>query len=139
MQCTFTGLCGDTAILDIGGISNLFPFPKRSKIFHFKKLLEGLNRIQNRNFIVGGGLCTPHYNKYLAEVYIIYISKIKYIDFFAFFVISLLLQTCYSVLLPYCNFSLMSLLLSSLWTRHFCQQMRKWEKSIIGVTTHSRK
>lgn len=84
MQCTFTGLCGDTTLLDIGGISNLFPSPKRSKIFRFKKILKELDRIQNRNFIIGGGLCTSHFDKYLAEVYIIYISKIIIYQFLCF-------------------------------------------------------
>ncbi|KAG5348365.1 CK054 hydrolase, partial [Acromyrmex charruanus] len=53
------GLCGDTTLLDIGGVSNLFPFPTEDKIFkskiYFKNILQKLDRIQSDNLIIGGG------------------------------------------------------------------------------------
>jgi len=67
IQYTFIGLCGDTALFDIGGISNLFPLPKREKIFYFKTILQQLNRTKSDNFIIGGGLCERR-NTDLGEV-----------------------------------------------------------------------
>ncbi|KYN26963.1 PREDICTED: ester hydrolase C11orf54 homolog [Trachymyrmex cornetzi] len=52
------GLCGDIALLDIGGISNLFPFPIKNRNIYFKNILQELDRTQSDNLIIGGGLCT---------------------------------------------------------------------------------
>ncbi|XP_011052492.1 PREDICTED: ester hydrolase C11orf54 homolog [Acromyrmex echinatior] len=53
------GLCGDTILLDIGGISNLFPLLTEDKIFkskiYFTNILQKLDRILNDNLIIGGG------------------------------------------------------------------------------------
>ncbi|KAG5313715.1 CK054 hydrolase, partial [Acromyrmex insinuator] len=54
------GLCGDTiSILDIGGISNLFPLLTEDKIFkskiYFTNILQKLDRILSDNLIIGGG------------------------------------------------------------------------------------
>ncbi|XP_077275220.1 ester hydrolase C11orf54 homolog [Temnothorax americanus] len=65
---TAPGLCGDTAILDIGGISNLFPCPKKEKIFKFENILQELNRTQYDNFIIGGGLFTTQPTLHLYEL-----------------------------------------------------------------------
>ncbi|XP_011636290.1 ester hydrolase C11orf54 homolog [Pogonomyrmex barbatus] len=50
------GLGGDTAILDIGGISNVYPEHIESKIYHFENIFKHLNCNQNDIFIIGGGL-----------------------------------------------------------------------------------
>ncbi|XP_024882165.1 uncharacterized protein LOC112461230 isoform X1 [Temnothorax curvispinosus] len=76
MQYTFTGLCGDTAILDIGGVSNLFPCPKKEKIFKFENILQELNRTQYDNFIIGGGLFTTQPTLHLYEVYLHFLQAI---------------------------------------------------------------
>jgi len=49
-------------------MSNIFPYPKRDKEFYFKNILQKLNRTQNNNFILGGGLCVRQSDKYLGEV-----------------------------------------------------------------------
>ncbi|XP_011636322.1 ester hydrolase C11orf54 homolog [Pogonomyrmex barbatus] len=51
------GLGGDATLLDIGGTANIFPF-RQLKIYDFKNILNQLNRSQNNNFIIGGGLST---------------------------------------------------------------------------------
>ena len=72
--CIFIGLCGDTALLDIGGIWNLFPFPIKDKIIYFQSILEKLDRTQSDNLIIGGGLRTERPTNLLGEVCIAYIS-----------------------------------------------------------------
>ncbi|XP_018343027.1 PREDICTED: ester hydrolase C11orf54 homolog [Trachymyrmex septentrionalis] len=61
------GLCGDTALLDIGGIWNLFPFPIKDKIIYFQSILEKLDRTQSDNLIIGGGLRTERPTNLLGE------------------------------------------------------------------------
>ncbi|XP_024882166.1 ester hydrolase C11orf54 homolog isoform X2 [Temnothorax curvispinosus] len=73
---TAPGLCGDTAILDIGGVSNLFPCPKKEKIFKFENILQELNRTQYDNFIIGGGLFTTQPTLHLYEVYLHFLQAI---------------------------------------------------------------
>ncbi|KYN38686.1 Ester hydrolase C11orf54 like protein [Trachymyrmex septentrionalis] len=62
------GLCGDTALLDIGGIWNLFPFPIKDKIIYFQSILEKLDRTQSDNLIIGGGLRTERPTNLLGEL-----------------------------------------------------------------------
>ncbi|XP_018047317.1 PREDICTED: ester hydrolase C11orf54 homolog [Atta colombica] len=62
------GLCGDTALLDLGGISNLFPFPLKDKIYFQNILQKVLDRTQSDNLIIGGGLCTKQSNELLVEL-----------------------------------------------------------------------
>lgn len=68
MRYIFIGLCGDTAILDIGGMKNLFPLPKKEKVFYFKNILEELNRTQINNLIIGGGLCIKQSSEGLGQL-----------------------------------------------------------------------
>ncbi|XP_011696803.1 PREDICTED: ester hydrolase C11orf54 homolog [Wasmannia auropunctata] len=71
------GLCGDTAIFDVGGVSNLFPFPQENKIYFFKDMVRTFNRLRrvrstlpNDTLIIGGGLTKVSEEKLLGELII---------------------------------------------------------------------
>jgi len=49
------GLCGNTAILEVGSLSNLFPRLRFNKIYHFDSIIEQLKRTNRHNFIIGAG------------------------------------------------------------------------------------
>lgn len=109
MQHIFIGLCGNTALLDFGGMANLFPLPKKEKRFHFENIIRELNRNQINNFILGGGLCVQS-DKYLGEVYYLYFQNIKtlislppliYRD--SIFISTLVSFNIFLILLPICH------------------------------------
>ncbi|KAM0730169.1 Ester hydrolase C11orf54 [Formica fusca] len=50
------GLCGNTALLDVGSPSYLFPHPQLKKIYDFKSFLTAVGRSNNDNLIIGASL-----------------------------------------------------------------------------------
>jgi len=70
-------------------MSNIFPYPKRNKVFYFKNILQEFNRTQKDNFIIGGGLCVRQSDEYLGDVRMLFTFQynIKYIAFYAFFIL----------------------------------------------------
>ncbi|GAB1862818.1 Ester hydrolase C11orf54-like protein [Camponotus japonicus] len=50
------GLCGNTALLEVGSLANLFPFPRLNKIYDFRDFLNGTGRCNINNFIIGASI-----------------------------------------------------------------------------------
>ncbi|GAB1862817.1 Ester hydrolase C11orf54-like protein [Camponotus japonicus] len=61
------GLCGNTALLEVGSLSNLFPFPRPDKIYDFKTFLNVSGRCNINNFIIGASLY-PSSNGHIGEL-----------------------------------------------------------------------
>ncbi|GAB1862819.1 Ester hydrolase C11orf54-like protein [Camponotus japonicus] len=61
------GLCGNTALLEVGSLSNLFPFPRPDKIYDFKTFLNVSGRYNINNFIIGASLY-PSSNGHIGEL-----------------------------------------------------------------------
>ncbi|EFN73155.1 Ester hydrolase C11orf54-like protein [Camponotus floridanus] len=61
------GLCGNTALLEVGSLSNLFPFPRMEKKYDFISFLETSGRSNDDNFIIGASLY-PSSNGHMGEL-----------------------------------------------------------------------
>lgn len=67
----FTGLCGDTAIMDVGGLSYAVPFPRKEKWWHIENLLTQAHR-NHDSFVIGSGITSQPFMPHNGEVGCIY-------------------------------------------------------------------
>ena len=53
----FTVLCGNPALLQVGGLSNVFPSRNRNKVYDIKQLFQTFYRHYSNALVIEAGLC----------------------------------------------------------------------------------